>query len=287
MPPVVSIAFVLLTACATARVKPRDFHDPAERAVRGTAWTLEKGTVAPSVAVGGVDSAQLLVDVGVAWAPAKHIETSVNLAHFGGGLANLGFRSTLLERERWALGAGASATWVNTDWMWYLDSIDPEATGADSDLDIAVIPLYVNSTWILRDWVDVTGGLSYTHAEAFGTVESEAVMLGASVGVRRVALDGRAQVYVGPVAIWAGGSLPFGEWVLGDIATEFVLDEGVVVGSRTDGWRKRQFGHGWTASGGGQVRFGETYVDVGLGSSAASRAIGFDVSPYVAAHWRL
>ena len=287
MPPVVSIAFVLLAACATARVKPRDFHDPAERSVRGTAWTLEKGTVAPSVAVGGIDSSQLLIDAGVAWAPVKHVETSVNLAHFGGGLANLGVRSTLLERERWALGAGASATWVNTDWMWYLDAIDPESTAADSDLDIVVFPLYANSTWTLRDWVDVTGGLSYTHAEAYGTIESEALMLGASVGSRRVALDGRAQVYVGRVAIWAGGSLPLGVWVLGDIASEIVLDDGVVVGSRTDGWLKRPFGYGWTASAGSQVRFGETYVDLGLGSSGATRAIGFDVSPYVAAHWRL
>jgi hypothetical protein len=94
-------------------------------------------------------------------------------------------------------------------------------------------------------------------------------------------------VYVGPVAIWAGGSLPFGAWKLGDIATEFVLDEGVVIGSRTDGWLKLPFGYSWIASGGGQVRFGETYVDFGLGSSPASRSIGFDVSPYVAAHWRL
>src|SRR5215203_1469953 len=163
---VVNIAFVLLAAC----VKPRDFHDPAERVVRGTAWTLEKGTVAPGVAVGGIDADQLLVDVSVAWAPAKHVETSVNLAHFGAGLANVGLRSTLLERERWALGAGVSATWLNTDWMWYLDSVDPDAEGADSGLDIVVIPLYVNSTWSLRDWVDVTGGLSYAHAEAFGSV---------------------------------------------------------------------------------------------------------------------
>ena len=278
-----SIAFVLLAAC----IKPRDFHDPTERAVRATAWTLEKGTVAPSVAVGGVDSAQLLIDAGVAWAPVKHVETSVNLAHYGGGLANLGLRSTLLERERWALGAGVSATWVNTDWMWYLDSIDPEATGADSDLDIVVLPLYANSTWTLRDWIDLTGGLSYTHAAAIGTIESEAFMFGGSFGERRVALDGRAQVYVRQVMIWAGGSLPLGEWVLGDIATEIVLDDGVVVGSRTHGWRKHPFGEGWSASGGGQVRFGETYVDLGVGSSPASRAIGFDVSPYVAAHWRL
>ena len=283
MSPAVSVVFVLLAAC----VKPRDFHAPAERMVRGTAWTLEKGTVAPAVAVGGVDNDQLLVDVSVAWAPVKHVETSVNLAHFGAGLANLGLRSTLLERERWALGAGASATWVNTDWMWYLDSVDPEASGGDSGLDLVVVPLYVNSTWTLRDRLDVTGGVSYTHSEAFGTVDSEALFFDGSVGARRVALDGRAQVYFGPVAIWAGGSLPFGEWVLGDIATEVVVDEGVVVGSRTDGWIKRTFGHGWAASGGSQVRFGETYVDVGLGSSSASRAVGFDVSPYVAAHWRL
>jgi len=280
---IVSIAFLLLAAC----VKPRDFHAPAERVVRGTAWTLERGTVAPGLGVGGVDSDQLLVDAGVAWAPAKHVETSVNLAHFGGGLANLALRSTLLERERWALGAGASATWVNTDWMWYLDSVDPESTGADSHLDIVVVPLYVNSTWTLRDWVDVTGGLSYTHAEAFGAVDSEALLFDGSIGGRRLALDGRAQVYVGRVAIWAGGSLPLGAWILGEAATEVVVDEGVVVGTRTDRWLERPFGRGWSASGGSQVRFGGTYVDVGVASSAATRAIGFDVAPYVAAHWRL
>jgi hypothetical protein len=279
----VSIAFVLLAAC----IKPRDFHDPAQRAVRGTAWTLEKGTVAPSIAVGGVDSAQLLVDVGAAWAPWKHVEGSVNVAHFGGGLANLGLRTTLVERERWALGAGLSATWLNTNWMWYLDSVDPEATGADSDLDVVVVPLYVNSTWTLADWIDVTGGVSYAHAEAIGTIESEAVLFGGDVGSRRLALDGRAQVYVGRVAIWAGGSLPFGEWVLGNIATEIVLDDGVVVGTRTDGWLERPFGYGWSASGGAQLLLGQTYLDVGVGSSAASRAIGFNLSPYLAAHWRL
>ena len=283
MPPAVSIAFVLLAAC----IKPRDFHDPAQRAVRGTAWTLEKGTVAPGVAVGGVDADQLLVDASLAWAPVKHVETSVNLAHFGGGLANLGLRTTLLEHERWALGAGVSATWINTDWMWYLDSVDPDAEGADSGLDIVVVPLYVNSTWTLRDWIDVTGGVSYSHAEAFGTLDTEALFFDGSVGGRRLALDARAQVYVGRVAIWAGGSLPFGEWVLGDFATEVVVDEGVVVGTRTHDWLKRPFGHGWGASGGAQLLLGETYVDVGVGSSPASRAIGFAVSPYIAAHWRL
>jgi hypothetical protein len=94
-------------------------------------------------------------------------------------------------------------------------------------------------------------------------------------------------VYVGRVAIWAGGSLPFGEWVLGDLATELVVADGVVVGTRTDGWLKRSFGYGWSASGGAQLLLGETYVDVGVGSSAASRAIGFNLSPYLAAHWRL
>jgi len=276
----VSIAFLLLAAC----IKPRDFHDPAQRAVRGTAWTLEKGTVAPSVAVGGIDADQLLVDAGLAWVPAKHIETHVNLAHFGVGLANLGLRSTLLERERWALGAGVSATWLNTDWMWYLD---PDATGADSGLDIIVLPLYVNSTWSLRDWLDVTGGLAYSHAEAIGTVDSETVLFDGDVGSRRLALDGRAQVYVGRVVIWAGGSLPLGEWVLGDFATELVVDDGVVVGSRTDGWLKQPFGYGWGASGGGQLLLNKTYLDFGVGSSAATRSIGFAVSPYVAAHWRL
>lgn len=282
-----SIAFLLFAACATARLQPRDFHDPAQRAVRGTAWTLEKGTAAPGFAVGGIDSDQLLVDVSLAWAPVKHLETSVNLAHFGGGLANLGLRSTLLERERWALGAGIAATWVNTDWMWYLEDVDADATGEGTDLDIAVVPLYVNSTWTLRDWIDVTGGLSYTHAEAAGTIESEAFMFGGSFGSRRVALDGRAQVYVGRVAFWAGGSLPLGEWVLGDIETEIVLDEGVVVGSRSDGWLKHPFGQGWSATGGGQLLLGQTYLDLGVGSSAATRAIGFAVSPYIAAHWRL
>ena len=279
----VSIAFVLLAAC----IKPRDFHDPAQRAVRGTAWTLEKGTVEPSVAVGGVDSAQLLVDAGVAWAPWKHVEGSVNVAHFGGGLANLALRSTLVERDRWALGAGVSATWVNTDWMWYLDSVDPDAEGADSGLDIVVVPLYVNSTWTLEDWIDVTAGLSYSHAEAIGTIESEAVMFGGDVGSRRLALDGRAQVYVGRVAIWASGSLPLGEWVLGDLATEIVIGDGIVVGSRTDGWLTRPFGYGWSASGGAEVLLNKTYFDLGLGSSSASRAVGFAVSPYVAARWRL
>ena len=146
-----SIAFILLAACAGARLQQRDFHDPAERAVRGTAWTLEKGTVAPGFAVGGIDSDQLLVDVSLAWAPVKHLETSVNLAHFGGGLANLELRATLLEHERWALGAGVSPTWVNTNWMWYLDSVDPDAEGADQGLSIVVLPVYVNSTWSLRD----------------------------------------------------------------------------------------------------------------------------------------
>jgi hypothetical protein len=268
-------------------VKPRDFHDPAQRAVRGTAWTLEKGTVAPSVAIGGVDTAQLLVDAGVAWAPWKHVEGSVNLAHYGGGLANLGLRTTLLERERWALGAGVAATWLNTNWMWYLDSVDPDAEGADQGLDIVVLPLYVNSTWTVRDWLDVTGGLSYSHAEVLGTVDSDVVLFNGDVGSRRVALDGRAQVYVGRVAIWAAGSLPFGEWVFGNFATELVVADGVVVGTRSDGWFKRPFGYGWSASGGAQLLLNRTYVDVGLGSSSASRAIGFPVSPYLAAHWRL
>jgi hypothetical protein len=279
----VSIAFVLLAAC----VKPRDFHDPAQRAVRGTAWTLEKGTVAPGVAVGGVDADQLLVDVSASWAPVKHVEASVNLAHFGAGLANLGLRTTLLEHERWALGAGVSATWVNTNWMWYLDSVDPDAEGADSGLDIVVVPIYVNSTWTLRDWLDVTGGLSYSHAQTVGTFDSEVVLFHGDVGSRRMALDGRAQVYVGRVAIWAGGSLPLSEWVQGEFATELVVDDGVVVGTRTDGWLERPFGYGWSASGGCQLLLNETYLDVGLGTSAASRAIGFPVSPYVAAHWRL
>jgi len=281
--PVVSIAFFLLAAC----IKPRDFHDPAQRAVRGTAWTLEKGTVEPSVAVGGVDSAQLLVDAGLAWAPWKHVEAGVNLAHFGGGLANLELRTTLLEHERWALGAGVSPTWINTHWMWYLDSVDPDAEGADSGLDILVLPVYVNSTWSLRDWLDVTGGLSYSHAEMFGSFDSDVVLFNGDLGSRRMAIDGRAQVYVKRVMLWASGSLPLNEWLLGNFQTELVVDDGVVVGTRTDGWFKRPFGYGWRASGGTELLLNKTYLDLGVGSSAASRAIGFSLSPYLAARWRL
>ena len=274
------VAWLLQMAC----VKPRDFHAPAERMTSGTAWTLEKGTVAPEMGVGGTGTTELLVNMGVTWAPVERLETNANVAHFGVGLFNVGFKGTLYESNRWALGGGVSGVWARGDLMWFLSE---GKRALVADLDALVLPLTVNNTWTVDEAVDITTGVSYTHSAIMnGIIDTELDLVGELLGGRRLAVDGRLQVYVGRVGLWAGGSLPVAVWVITDPATEFVADDS----ERAAGthWEKQQFGKSWGASGGAQLKLGDvTYVNIGLASSAASRSIGLDVSPYVAAHWRL
>lgn len=275
------VAWLLPMAC----VKPRDFHSPAERVTNGTAWTLEKGTVAPEAGVGGTGATELLVDMGVAWAPVERVETSANIAYFGVGLFNVGFKGTLFESDRWALGGAVSGVWAQGDLMWFLgDGKEALVAGVDA----LILPLAVNNTWSVDDAVDVTTGVSYTHSAMLnGVFDTDNDFLGEVLGSRRFAVDGRVQVYVGRVGLWAGGSLPVGVWVLTDPATEFVADDDQrAIAARTE-WVQQQFGESWGASGGTQLKLDTTYVNLGLASSAASRSIGLYVTPYVAAHWRL
>ena len=271
------VAWLLQMAC----VKPRDFRAPAERMTSGTAWTLEKGTVAPEVGVGGTGSTDLLVDTGVTWAPIKRFETDANVAHFGVGLFNVGLKGTLYESDRWALGGGVAGVWARGDLMWFLGR---GTQALVADLDALVLPLTVNNTWTVDEAVDITTGLSYTHSAILdGVLDTDSDLLGEVLGSRRVAVDGRVQVYVGRVGLWAGGTLPVAVWFITDPATEFVVDDG----RRSGEWAQQPFGKSWGASGGAQLKLEATYVNLGLASSAASRSIGLYVTPYVAAHWRL
>jgi len=270
-----------LFGCAATR----DFAAPEQRITDGTAYTLTHRQMRVNAGLVGVGTADMGVNVGLAYGVGDWIEFGVNLAHAGVGLLNVTTKVNLVDQPLWGLGLQLQARWLHGSWMWILPADTREQL---ADVDYVDLPLSVIASFPLFRWMGLHLQFGYSHSEVFGNVQGNDAALDGRAGTREVFLEPVIRFYLWErLALTFGTHLPLYARAAVRAAAEDQLEPDLIVGVNSALWRDVPFNVLASYYGGIELQFGKyTFMQIYAVHGLINEAISSPVLPSLNFYWR-
>lgn len=265
----------------------RNYADPRQRVMHGTAYSLTNREVRIDTGVVGTELADVGANIDVAAGFGRGGQASINLAHLSLGIVNAAVKYTALDRPWFGLGFEGSFLWTRPPLIWLLpdDIADPLA-----GIDLFIIPLKVTTSFPVARWTSVHLGFGYTHAEIVGELRGDSAFFDAGVGARMIQLDPTVHFYLNRrAALIVGANVPVFMTAAERIETDIEIEEGVVLGVRSAEWVRIPTLGATRGRAGVELRFGRrTHLQVFVARDVlASAGIGPPVLPSLNLYWRI
>ena len=277
------VVLALLMGCVTTR----NFSDPRQRVLHGTAYSLTNREVRIDTGVVGTELADAGANIDVAAGFGRSGHVSTNLAHLSLGLVNAAVKYTVLDRPWFGLGFEGSFLWTRPTLIWLLprDIAEPLA-----GIDLFIVPLKATASFPVANWTSLHLGLGYTHAELVGELRGESGFFDAGVGTRTLQLDPTVHFYLNSrAALIVGSNIPLFLMAAERITSDVEIEEGVVLGIRSAEWVRIPTRGATRGRVGVELRFGRrTHLQAFLARGVLeSSGVGPPVLPSLNLYWRI
>ncbi len=282
------LLMLILVPFVAGCLATRNFKDPKERPRKGTAYTLTHKEFNVGVTLLGQNPYDLLLKGEFAAGIGDRWEVGVNLAHAAFGIMNVYGKYNFIDKKWWALGAKLGVTWIHVKAIW---AIPEEYRDPLGNVDILSIPIEIQSSFPVADWVGLHLTVGYLHSQLFGKINEESLFLNGDIGSSQIYLKPLITLYIaerfqafvaGRLMVWGGR--------YGEVTSEAKLDEQVLVGFRSANWNELDFRERSFLSFGVDAKFGKyTYLRIWArfnGAASQSKLFPSPILPGLDLFWR-
>lgn len=229
-----SIGLAVLATVTSGCVANRRYNESGGRINQGTAYVLPGGDLEVSGGLVGLEYTDFGASLDLRYGIADVADVRVNVAHAVAGILSLGIGVNILDTKYFGLGIDASLLFARASAIWALPDAIREPI---EDVSLLVVPIQTTASLPVAEWSSVHLSLRYVHGDLFGSVEDDATLIDAGVGLRIASVAPSIHFYAsGWLAVIVGADLPF--LVFGRENTEVTTDvePGVRGGVRSVEW---------------------------------------------------
>lgn len=282
------IAILILLPFLTGCLATRNFRDPKERPREGTAYTLTHKEFSTGLTLLGQSPYDLFLKVDFAAGIGDQWEVGINLAHAAFGVINVYGKYNFIDKKWWALGAKLGVTWIHVSAVW---AIPEEYRDALGNVDILSIPIEIQSSFPVADWVGLHLTVGYLHSELFGDINEDSLFLNGDIGSRQIYLKPLITFYLNErILVFVGGRLLVWGGMYEQVEAEANLSDSAIVGIRSANWKELDFQQRSYITIGVNAKFGKyTYLGLAVvlnGAATQSQLFSSPVLPVLDLSWR-
>lgn len=247
---------------------------------RETAYVLERGDSAVGVSFLGVTPQELYASVAFEHGLGKGVQLGVNLAHMGTGIINVSGKWRFLDRRELSLALSFAPAYGHGDWIW----IAP-AQALMAGVNLWIFPVEVAASSFVLDWLELDLAVGYTDIEAFGNLDSDALVLDAQLAQRQFFLRPRVVAHLFErSSVILGATVPLFTSIPASGDVTVTLPNGVVAGGTAGGRRTLPLGDTYLLSLGMRSMINEHFfveIQANMGPRV-DKIVGTFVAPRIA-----